>query len=118
MWVLPSAAREHLDRDDGAALFVIFEEERIRRNIRAGVVDEARTSLPEHGGQNHPFGGHQRPRPHRDDDGIRLDDAAIDLNASYGRSIRTPDYAGDLSARSSAPCLCAALIMAAVNLRG
>ena len=59
---------------------MIFEEERIRRDIRAGVVDKARTSLSEHGGQIHPFGGHQRPRPHRDDDGIRLDNAAIDLH--------------------------------------
>ena len=59
---------------------MIFEEQRIRRDIYAGVVNQARTSLSEDGGQMHPFGGHQRPRPHRDNDGIRLHDAAIDLD--------------------------------------
>ena len=88
MWVLPSAAREDLDRHDAAALLLIFEEKGIGRDIRAGVVDEARASLPKDGGQIHPRGGHQRPRPHRDHDSIRLDDAAIDLDASYRRSIR------------------------------
>ncbi len=73
-------ARKHFDRHDAAALLMIFEEQRIGRDIRAGVVDEARTSPPEHRGQRHPSGCQQRPRPHRDDDGIRLDDAAIDLD--------------------------------------
>ena len=38
----------------------------------------------------------QGPRSHRDHDGIRLDDAAIDVNACYPRSIRTSDHPCDL----------------------
>ena len=40
----------------------------------------------------------QRPRPHCDDDGIRLDDAAIDLDTPDIRSIGTPNEACDLPA--------------------
>jgi hypothetical protein len=81
----PVGPRKHFDRHRGAAVLMIVEEQRIRRDIRTGVVDEARTSPPEHGGQNHPAGGQQRPGPHRDDDGIRLDDAAIDLDTPAGK---------------------------------
>ena len=55
----PVAAREDLDRDDGTALFLIFEEKGIGLNIRAGVVDKARASLPKDSGQIQPRGGHQ-----------------------------------------------------------
>src|SRR5882724_13217501 len=40
-----------------APLSSIIEEERLRRHVCAGVVYEARTSLPEHRRQRHPFGG-------------------------------------------------------------
>ena len=92
---MPVGPWENFDRDGAAGLLLIFEEERIRRNIHAGVVDEAGASSPVHGGQSHPLGGHHRPRPHRHDDGICLNDTAIDLNTPHGRSIRSPDDAGD-----------------------
>src|SRR6185312_14871595 len=72
--------------------------QRIRWDVAAGIVDYARTSLSEHGGQRHPFRGQERPWSHRDDDGVRLDDAAIDLDASRGRAMLRPDNAGDPSA--------------------
>ncbi len=56
-----------------------------------------RSTAPEHSGQVQPRSGHQRPRPHRDHDSIRLQKGATDLNASYHRSINGPDYPGDLS---------------------
>jgi hypothetical protein len=76
---------------------MIIEKQRIRRHIGAGVVYEARTSLSEHRRQRHPFGGDYRPWPHRDDDGIRLDDAAVYLDTFDRRSTCAPDDAGDSS---------------------
>jgi hypothetical protein len=113
--VLPSA-RGNTSTVTARRLALIFEEQRIRRHVRAGVVDEARTSLPEHGGQSHPSAESSDQGPSRHD-GIRRDDAAIDLD-TLARPSAHPDDAGDRPRRSSAPCACAALIMAAVNGAG
>ena len=110
--------REHLDRYGGVILRVIIEEEGMRRDISAGVVDEARTSLPKHCGQSQPSSCDQRPRPHGDDDRIRLDDAAIDLDTRDGRSAARRTMPVTRPRRSSAPWLCAARMMAVVNARG
>ncbi len=88
-------ARKHLDRDPGAPLVVIVEEQRVRGNVVAGVVDDARTALSVDRGQAHPFGREHRPRTHRDHHVIGLDHFAVDLDAARRRAMRVPDDAGD-----------------------
>src|SRR5262245_19716784 len=85
------AARKYFDRH---ALVRIFEEERVGRNVRAGVVDQARALQPEHGWKRHPLGRQYRPRPHGDHDRARLDDAGVDLDATHMSVIAAADEAG------------------------
>lgn len=63
---------------------MIIEKEGIRRHVRAVVVDDAWTSLPEHCRQRHPIGCDHQPWPRRDDDRARFDDTTGYLDALDG----------------------------------
>ena len=80
-----SAARSAM-RGQLLGMRLQLQEQRIGRHIRVGVVHEARAALAVDGGQTHPLRGEQRPWSHRDHDGVRLDDAAVDLDACRGRA--------------------------------
>src|SRR4029079_4648198 len=92
---VPVRPWENFDRDALANFLLIFEEERIRRDIHASVVDKTGTSSSVDRWQRHPLGGHHRPRPHRQHDGIRLYYAAVDFYTSHAQTIRSPNDARD-----------------------
>ena len=88
----PVRAREDFDCAHGPVLLLIIEEEGFRRNVRCQCHR-----------QRSDFSGRRRlvtpanwrlkaTKPHRC---VRLDNAAIDLNTSHRRSVRTPRNAGN-----------------------
>ena len=71
-------------------MFPVFEEHRFARHCRAGVEHQAVTLQPEYCRQRQPRGGEDRPRPHRNDNRIALDDGAINLDTCCA-AIALPD---------------------------
>jgi len=78
----PVGTREDFDCHDPDTLLVIFEEQGIRRDIFAGVINQARAPLPKDRGQRQPRGGCEQPRSHCDHHGVRIQTGTIDLNAA------------------------------------
>ena len=68
-------------------MFPVFEEHRFARHCRAGVEHQAVTLQPEYRRQRQPRGGEDRPRPHRNDNRIALDDGAINLDTCCAASV-------------------------------
>src|SRR5258708_1680053 len=57
----------------------------MRGNLATGVVDQTGTLLAEYGRQPDPLPGENRPRTHRDDQGIGIEGFTIDLYAAHDR---------------------------------